>query len=237
MAKWIKNCQICNDGLCIRVEELKRDGLSVRTAAEVMHEEACEAYPELKNEFSTSKIRDRYRYHMKGKKLGEIPPHDSPFAGWPICQKCGSSRVKEKYHLHDSGEPLEPEEHGLCSECYREQLPKCKSCDSRFYENVPKHGLCSNCRKIELLKEKRRELSQELDKNQEEFDQIPIDADSEKFWNDVTQKIEAIFKIGGVPCGKVRPEILERINRVKSEMLMYFGSVIENSEPAGVPIK
>jgi hypothetical protein len=75
MAKWIKNCQICNDGLCIRFEELKKNAHKDRRIAAIMAEEANQAYPELKDEFSADRIRDRYRYHMK-KKMGEIPPAD-----------------------------------------------------------------------------------------------------------------------------------------------------------------
>ena len=33
MANWIQNCQICNDGLCIRMEELKKEGFSERQSA------------------------------------------------------------------------------------------------------------------------------------------------------------------------------------------------------------
>ena len=74
MANWIQNCQICNDGLCIRMEELKKTNLSERQAAEVMMEEALELHPELKEEFSADKIRMRYRYHMNGKKVEEFLP-------------------------------------------------------------------------------------------------------------------------------------------------------------------
>lgn len=40
MTAWLQNCQICNDGLCIRFEELKKDGHSDRRISEIMEEEA-----------------------------------------------------------------------------------------------------------------------------------------------------------------------------------------------------
>jgi hypothetical protein len=76
MSAWIQSCLICNDGLCERVEELKKDGYSERRASEIMHGEAYQEHPELRDEFSASKIRNRYQYHMK-RKLAEIPPLES----------------------------------------------------------------------------------------------------------------------------------------------------------------
>ena len=63
-----------------------------------MKEEALDSYPQLKKEFAADKIRMRYRYHMKGRKVEEILPPDSQFAGWPRCKVCGSNRVVEKPH-------------------------------------------------------------------------------------------------------------------------------------------
>ena len=85
MANWIQNCQICNDGLCIRMEELKKTNLSERQAAKVMMEEAWGMHPELKEEFSADKIRMRYRYHMNGKNVEEFLPI---MPAWPMCKKC-----------------------------------------------------------------------------------------------------------------------------------------------------
>ena len=71
MAIWINNCIICNDGVQIRVEELKKEGHSELNACCVMEEEAHKAYPELKDDFTVEKIRNRYRYHMKGRWAGQ----------------------------------------------------------------------------------------------------------------------------------------------------------------------
>jgi len=115
MANWIQNCQICNDGLCIRFEELKIDGNSDRVVAEIMEEEAYQKYPELKNDFSASRIRNRYRYHMK-KKVGEIHPNSGGAYRVPNCKKCGSRSVIM------SPKTEEPMEHGLCYRCRSEEL-------------------------------------------------------------------------------------------------------------------
>ena len=115
MANWIQNCQICNDGLCIRMEDLKLEGHSERTAAEIMQKEAYLKYPELKDEFSESRIRDRYRYHMR-KKVGEIPPNSSAVYRVPDCKKCGARSVIM------SPKTEEPMEHGLCHQCRSEEL-------------------------------------------------------------------------------------------------------------------
>ena len=234
MTNWIQNCQICNDGLCIRMEDLKKTGLSDRRAAEVMQEEAYDSYPDLKTEFSASRIRDRYRYHMQGKKVGEIPPPDSQFAGWPMCKVCGSNRVVEKPHWDGSGKPLEPEEHGQCQSCYNDQLPKCKSCGTTLYGNVFGHGLCRFCRKKDLRGAAKEDVKQRLDERQKEFDETPVDTETEEFWTDLIEKWEPIEDtMDGIPCGKVGDETLARIEEFRSRLkgLVYcLNDVVTESE-------
>ena len=65
MANWIQNCQICNDGLCIRMEELKKTDLSERQAAEVMMDEALDLYP---NPWMIKKLEQRYNRYLRHMK-------------------------------------------------------------------------------------------------------------------------------------------------------------------------
>jgi N6-adenosine-specific RNA methylase IME4 len=58
---WLKECEVCNAGLCVRVDNLKADGKSERAACRIMSEE-CEGL------YSSSEIRKRYRYHKIGTK-------------------------------------------------------------------------------------------------------------------------------------------------------------------------
>jgi len=234
MANWIQNCQICNDGLCIRMEELKKTNLSERQASQVMMEEALNSYPQLKKEFAADKIRMRYRYHMKRRKVEEILPPDSQFAGWPMCKACGNTRVKEKFHLPGSGKPLDPEEHGLCNRCYHEQLPKCKSCETTLDGQVYSHGLCRFCRKKELRGAAKEDVNKRLDERQKEFDETPVDTETEEFWTDLIEKWEPIEEtLGGIPCGKVGNETLARIEDFRSGLkgLVYcLNDVVTESE-------
>jgi hypothetical protein len=237
MANWIQNCQICNDGLCIRMEELKKTDLSEREAAEVLMYEALDSFPELKKEFSADKIRMRYRYHMKGKRVEEILPADSPFSGWPMCKVCGSTRVTEKHHWHGSGDPLEPEEHGLCKDCYSDQLPKCKSCEATLNGKANSHGLCKWCRKKELREAKQEDAQTMLDEREKEFNQISVDAETEEFWNDLIGKFETIIAEiqvdDAVPCGKVEVKTLDNIKDFRHQLFNLYGyldDVIEQSE-------
>jgi hypothetical protein len=62
---WLKDCTICNDGLCIEMEALKKQGHSERKASEIMADEAAHRYPELATEFSAEVIRARYMRKMK----------------------------------------------------------------------------------------------------------------------------------------------------------------------------
>jgi hypothetical protein len=68
MTTWLKNCEICNTGLCSHLDELKAKGMSEREAARKMSVESDGIYSE-------EHIRKRYRYHTgRDKKLGEILP-------------------------------------------------------------------------------------------------------------------------------------------------------------------
>ena len=55
---WLRDCEICNAGVCKRMDELKEQGLSERAASRRMERECG-------GEQSASKILGRYKYHAK----------------------------------------------------------------------------------------------------------------------------------------------------------------------------
>lgn len=82
--EWIKGCQICNFGLVIRFNELKKQGLSDRHVSRLMAKEAAEAHPDLADEFSAERIRDRMRHHLNknGGKSPKRPKSEKPKTAW-----------------------------------------------------------------------------------------------------------------------------------------------------------
>lgn len=235
MTSWIQNCQICNDGLCIRMENLKKEGHSERAAAEIMQEEAYDSYPELKKEFAAERIRRRYKYHWKEKgkrEVGQIVP------SWPMCKTCGIRPVDESFDPVNRRNST-PAEHGLCQHCHWEEQknkkPACRKCDGYIRGEVYGHGLCESCRKKELHEKKRSDVNKKLDVRQKEVDQIPIDTETEDFWTDLIDKF-AVITIsgnGGIPRGKVGDEKLENIKGFRSQLFTlvdYLDDVIEQSE-------
>lgn len=66
---WLKDCEICNTGLCSRMDDLVENGaMSVREASRIMSEEAG-------NVWNDNEIRHRYRYYKGTKvKTGRKPP-------------------------------------------------------------------------------------------------------------------------------------------------------------------
>jgi hypothetical protein len=73
MAKWLKDCEICNVGLCKRMTELTAPiekggkGLSEREAARIMESEAADQIGE--KVWSAKHIQARYRYHTGKDKI------------------------------------------------------------------------------------------------------------------------------------------------------------------------
>jgi len=125
MEKWYQNCQVCNNGLVGRFEELKKEGHAERKAARLLEKEALKEYPEMEQEFSADRLRKRYQYHMKGgdkKEVGEnLPPADDR----PKCITCDDKPVIVS---KKTGQPMK---HGLCYGCRKnangkknDQLPK-----------------------------------------------------------------------------------------------------------------
>jgi len=66
---WLKDCEICNTGLCKTVDEYKDQGLSENAACKKMSGESGGLY-------SKEAIRNRYRWHT-GKKdeVGQNDQH------------------------------------------------------------------------------------------------------------------------------------------------------------------
>lgn len=66
---WQKDCEICNVGLCNRIDGLKDEGKSIREAARIMESESDGLW-------DADKIRARYKYYKGGRKppIQEIPP-------------------------------------------------------------------------------------------------------------------------------------------------------------------
>lgn len=63
---WLKDCEICNAGLCHQMDEYKSAGMSDRDAATQVEKDSNGLY-------SASVIRDRYRYHAKRQGGGKSP--------------------------------------------------------------------------------------------------------------------------------------------------------------------
>lgn len=68
MTDWLQECEICNGGLCARMDELKASGCTVREAARILEVEAAEkiGYPL----WTASQIRNRYNAHKGNGKNG-----------------------------------------------------------------------------------------------------------------------------------------------------------------------
>jgi hypothetical protein len=64
---WLKDCAICNEGLCSTVDELKDQGLSENKIFKRMSDESEGVYSE-------GAIRQRYKYYKGGEKTS--PPKE-----------------------------------------------------------------------------------------------------------------------------------------------------------------
>lgn len=75
---WLKDCEICNSGLCKAVDERKEQGLTEHAACKEMSEESEGLY-------STDAILGRYRYYTGKTKVCEVhkeipdPPNAEEF--------------------------------------------------------------------------------------------------------------------------------------------------------------
>lgn len=142
------------------------------------------------------------------KKVGEIPPFgdpgENPSQEWPYCKKCGYLPVKAAKEYDENGRGT----------------------------RVPiDHGLCHPCRKNELNAKRALQAKAEVDQAIEEFEQTPIDPEVERYWDEITPKIEELFD--GPLIGKVGEEALEKIRGLKRGLYEIFDGVIEESECPG----
>jgi hypothetical protein len=175
----------------MRIEELKRQGHSERSAADMMELEALKEYPEMRQEFNADRIRHRYRYHMKKKDMGEtLPP--KPVAGhqWPNCKKCGNFRVKNGKSVPDG----EPDKNGK-----QTLVPAPAS-----------HGLCSRCHQEELREKELEKLQCDFDAKAKDFEQTPIDPKAECYWAKLTEQLEELLTVD-FAIGKISPEMFNRV--------------------------
>jgi len=63
---WLKECEICDAGLCRRMDELQEAGYTQRESARIMEDEAAECLGEVL--WKAPQIRRRYLYHS-GKRI------------------------------------------------------------------------------------------------------------------------------------------------------------------------
>ena len=57
MAEWLKGCEICDAGLCARVDELKRVGMSERQAAKELEKDQKEQLGEIVYPWNALRVR------------------------------------------------------------------------------------------------------------------------------------------------------------------------------------
>lgn len=83
---WLKDCEICNAGLCKRMDELTQGGkgLSEREAAKVMEAEAAASIGE--KVWNAEQIRHRYLYHS-GKRSGAKRTRDVEEESAATCEE------------------------------------------------------------------------------------------------------------------------------------------------------
>jgi hypothetical protein len=154
-----------------------------------------------------------------------------------MCKICGTHPVDQNPY-HSVGKPAD---HGLCWHCHRkernEEKPECNGCGGPIFRTVYKHGLCERCRKRELHEEQRADDQTRLDEREKEFNQTPIDTETEDFWTDLIEKFETItgeIQVNEqIPCGKVGDETLESIQDFRSQLFSlvnHLDEIVEQSE-------
>lgn len=67
--QWLKDCEICNTGLCTQMRNYIDQGMSARSASRQMEQDCSGLWP-------ADKIHGRYRYYVKGHAGGNVgKPH------------------------------------------------------------------------------------------------------------------------------------------------------------------
>lgn len=71
MAEWLKGCEVCDAGLCARVDELKGEGMSERKATEILENDQREILGEVI--YTGNSLRRRYQRIRYGAKCATPP--------------------------------------------------------------------------------------------------------------------------------------------------------------------
>jgi hypothetical protein len=199
------------------MEELKKEGHSVRSAAQQMELEALKEYPEMMQEFNAERLRARYRYHFYKKgienDMGEnLPAHPMTDDEWPMCKKCGSSKVK----VGGSVPVGEPGENG-----------------GQKYVSAPaSHGLCPQCRNGELREQRVEKLKADFNEKEKEFEQTPIDPQADRDWIQLAERLEKLLTFD-FAIGKISLEVFDR---AWNAFRILYDAIGEVSELSQAPI-
>ena len=87
-SSWLKGCEVCNAGLCKRMDELIESGLSQRKAAQSLEDEQKETLGAVV--YSAGALRGRYLLHT-----GKRDPHpDKAVHSEPSPKKSAKSKPK-----------------------------------------------------------------------------------------------------------------------------------------------
>lgn len=99
-----------------------------------------------------------------------------------------------------------------------------------------KHSLCPHCRKEELKEQKLNKHRQELEAATEKFEANPVDAESDKFWNELSNQMLPNFEsMNGIPCGKVSEEVLHKIDSWSKNLNYHLSCVLGTSTAPTMP--
>jgi hypothetical protein len=166
---------------------------------------------ELGREINPETIRKKDQRARK--KFGtNVPTYGTD--DWPKCKKCKKSPVKQSNKWIPAGERGED--------------------GGEIYVSPPAmHGLCKWCRQKELRNQQSEERAKQLEQEQANFDNTPVDPDSDRFWSELSDKILEPLSNGGIPCGKVSGEVLTKINNWFAPLLESARDVSKNSTRPG----
>lgn len=217
MVEWVENCEICNTGLCSRMDQLIAEGKSEREAARVMEEEARAKAKQqgLDDLISANAIRKRYQWHTgrvsptKEKKSrcircgNEFPVlnmhHYQGFSYCDVCLKARKETDKEQKE----------------KEAAEEKIPWCPNCrHHRVYKT--KEGnwseFCRTCQK------KVNKLKEDIEK-EKDLDAIPVDPEAQKAWNGIPDLISQLTSsIKDARVQKIEPDLYESIRTQAYEL-------------------
>jgi hypothetical protein len=115
------------------------------------------------------------------------------------------------------------------------QYVQCKKCSRQIQVSTITgkpfgNGICRRCKKGELEEQKLNKLRQEVAAATKKFETTPVDAESDKFWNDITDRILDVDTVeGDIPCGKVSEEVREKVECVEILLRKCIYRVLETS--------